>query len=157
MKKIALLGHLLIASLICFVSASVLQTQMVLFGLSELDINIPIADRLNMSMQDLIGLLPTYGPIVLIGLTIGFSIAKLLLRFTPISSRIIYVIAGGITMLVILLAMQPVLGVTLLAGARSMNGILLQMLSGVLGGICFMILRKKASTTTTNKAAINSQ
>jgi uncharacterized membrane protein YeaQ/YmgE (transglycosylase-associated protein family) len=45
-------------------------------------------------------------------------------------------------MAVILIAMQPVLGVTLIAGARSSFGIILQIIAGMIGGFCFMRLRK---------------
>ncbi|MFT6267662.1 MAG: hypothetical protein ACJAVV_000461 [Alphaproteobacteria bacterium] len=37
--------------------------------------------------------------------------------------------------------MQPVLGVTLIADARSGFGVMLQIIAGLLGGLCFMRLR----------------
>ena len=129
--------------MVTIVSACLLQTQMVLLELTKLDIQISFTDRLYMSWQDLIGLIPAYGTIITIGLLLGFGICKLIRRYTPLKSSILYVFAGGTVMAVILLAMQPVLGVTLVAGARSTLGILLQIAAGAFGGFCFMRLRAR--------------
>lgn len=145
MKKLVLLQHFILASLVTMISACVFQTQMVLWGLSELNIDINWSKRVYMTWQDLLGLLPTYGVIVTIGLAIGFAIAKALKTYTSIKTPLLYTIAGGLTMATILAAMQPVLGVTLLAGARSATGITLQIIAGVLGGFCFSRLRQPAN------------
>jgi hypothetical protein len=142
MKKLVLLQHFLFAVVITFVTACVLQTQMVLLELTKLNIIITWSDRLHMVWQDLLGLLPSYGAIVAIGLGIGFGIAKLVKTYSSINSYRLYILAGGLTMAVILFAMQPVLGVTLLAGARSGLGIGLQIFAGLLGGFIFMYFRK---------------
>jgi hypothetical protein len=143
MNKLIILLHFIIASLLTVVSACILQTQMVLLGLSDINIDISWADRLSMSWQDLLGLLPSYGVVVTIGLAIGFSVAKLISKKTSLRTSYLYIIAGGFTMTAILLAMQPILGVTLLAGARSTLGVSLQVLAGLVGGYCFMRLRQK--------------
>lgn len=143
MNKLIILLHFIAASFVTVVSACVLQTQMVLLGLSNINIDISWTDRLSMSWQDLVGLVPSYGIIVIIGLAVGLSVAKLISKKASLSTSYLYVIAGGFTMGVILLAMQPVLGVTLLAGARSALGISLQVVAGLLGGYCFMRLRHK--------------
>lgn len=135
--------HFLAAAIATAVSASLLQTQMVLFELTKLDIKISLSERIYMSWQDLLGLIPPFGAVIAIGLALGFGISKLIMRYTPFKSSLLYVLAGGAVMAVILLAMQPVLGVTLIAGARSSIGIVLQIVAGLLGGFCFMRLRSK--------------
>lgn len=143
MKKLVLLQHFIVSVLVTILAACIFQTQMVLASLSDLDIDVMLSDRVYMTWQDLLGLLPSYGIIICIGLALGFGIAKLLRHYTSLQSFGLYALAGATVMAVILLAMQPVLGVTLLAGARSVMGILLQILAGLLGGICFMYFRKK--------------
>jgi len=142
MKKLVLLQHFLLAALVTIISACLLQTQMVLLALSNIGIDITWSQRIYMSWQDLLGLLPSYGVIITIGLAIAFLIAKTIRKRTRANSPFLYVVAGGVTMAAILVAMQPILGVTLLAGARSFLGIILQIGAGLLGGLCFMRLRR---------------
>ena len=141
MKKFALTLHFLVATIVTVVLACLLQTQMVLLELSKLDVQISFSKRAYMSWQDLAGLIPSYGIVILIGLAIGFGIAKLIRRYTSLKSSRLYIFAGATVMAVILIAMQPVLGVTLIAGARSGLGIMLQIIAGATGGFCFMRLR----------------
>lgn len=141
MKKTVLLSHFVLATIITVVSACILQTQMVLLALGNINVDVTWSQRLYMTWQDLLGLFPSYGAVITIGLLVGFAIAKLIKTYTRLSSPYLYLIAGGCTMAVILTAMQPILGVTLLAGARTALGIVLQIIAGVLGGYCFMRLR----------------
>ncbi len=131
----------ILAWLATFVVASILQTQVVLYGLAQIDVHIALSDRLLMTWQDIVGLLPTYGLVILVGLAVGFSVAKLITKFTHLSKTYLLPLSGAITMLAILLAMQPILGVTLLAGARTATGIILQMSAGLIGGISFIRIR----------------
>lgn len=143
MNKIPkLLLHFVISALICAVIACLFHTQMVLLELQKLDVVISLTDRLSMSLQDLAGLLPTYGSIVGLGLALGFTCAWLLRKFTRFNSFYLYSLAGATAMLVILLAMQPIMNITFLAGARSLFGICLQVLAGLIGGLCFTHFQK---------------
>lgn len=142
MKKLLLTLHFLLATVVTAIFACIAQTQMVLHELSQLEVQISLSKRLYMSWQDLAGLLPSYGSIILLGLAIGFGATNLIRRYTSIKSSNLYIFAGGAVMAVILIAMQPVLGVTLIAGARSSVGIILQIIAGMIGGFCFMSLRK---------------
>lgn len=138
--------HFLLAAIVSVVSACLLHTQMVLLELSKIDIQISMQKRLYMSAQDLLGLAPTYGVIICLGLILAFSIAFALRKYLFNESNrsyYLYVVAGGAAMLTILLAMHPILELTLLAGARSSTGIILQILAGLMGGLCFANLRKQ--------------
>lgn len=141
MKKTVLLLHFILCALVTILIACILQTQMVLHGLSDIGVHISWVERVSMSYQDVVGLLPSYGVIITIGLAAGFGITKWIqikIKQTPAH---LYILAGGVTMAVILAAMHPLLGVTLLAGARSAVGITLQIAAGCIGGYCFMYLR----------------
>jgi len=145
MKFLKLAAHLFIAAFGCAVAAILLHTQMVLAALNNIDISIPMSDRLYMSVQDLLGLLPVYGAIILLGLAIAFSITKLIRKFFTVKPIAIYPIAGAAALFVILISMQPILDITLLAGARSTTGIILQAVAGALGGVLFAVLRQPKS------------
>lgn len=145
--------HFIVSSFIAALAAILMHTQMVLADLNAIDISIPIADRFYMMGQDILGLLPKYGIVVLLGLAIAFVIAKLIVVMLNKKSpqtkarRYLYPLAGGVAILAILLLMQPILNITLLAGARSLTGMALQILAGVLGGVIFAYLglRKKSA------------
>ena len=142
MKIVRLLLHFFIAAVVCACVAIFLHTQMVLAALTQIDISVSIADRFYMSIQDILGLLPAYGTIILVGLAIAFSIAKLWRKFLPTTPMLLYPLAGSLALLVILMSMQPILNITLLAGARTGAGLALQVLAGALGGFLFAYLRK---------------
>ncbi|WP_334027857.1 hypothetical protein [Alteromonas sp. P256] len=137
------------AWIIAFVFASVLHSHFVLFELAALDIDIPVSKWLTMVLEDLSGLLPTYGAIIAVTLTLSFFIASRLnsllekraLTLTKNGAAGIFGAAGAIGFLVMLAAMQPILDVTLIAGARSHLGIAAQCIAGFVSGIVYGRLR----------------
>lgn len=143
MKWIIRIGYILLAAVVGFIFASILHTQSVLAKLTELNINITTAERFNTTWQDLLGLAPTYGLLILMTLTLSFSIAGLVNIKLSAPKAIIYPLAGGTGFLLMLLAMQPILGVTLIAGARGVFGLMLQVSAGIIAGICFAQLSKR--------------
>jgi hypothetical protein len=131
-----------------------MHTQSVLAKLTEININISMSERLSTTYEDMLGLAPTYGLVILIALTIAFSIAGLISKKLTVSARLLYPLAGGVAFLVMLLAMQPILNVTLLAGARGTAGIALQVCAGVIAGICFAhLLKNSAGSVSQQKAS----
>lgn len=143
------IGYTLSASIVGFIVASILHTQAVLAKLSAIDIKISFAQRLSTTWQDLMGLSLTYGIVILITLTLSFSIAGLVNKKLGASKKLIYPLAGGAGFLLMLAAMQPILNVTLIAGARGISGLFMQVSAGVLAGICFAILSSNKSTSNT--------
>ena len=119
------LGRFSIAWVVAFGLASILHTQTVLAEYTALDIKIDIADRLVTVYRDLVGLAPTYGLVILLGLLIAFTVAWLLQRKLSGPSVWWYGAAGGVAMLAILMAMYPLMNITLLASARTTVGLLL--------------------------------
>jgi hypothetical protein len=133
------------AWLLTFTLASMSHTQFNLAQLSRVDISVNLAQRLNMTSQDWLGLLPTYGVIIAVGLLLGWLICTAILHFTDAKgtvAEVSYVLAGGIAIGVIHIAMYPILQVTLIAGARDF-GLVLQILSGLIGA-CWFVYPKKS-------------
>lgn len=139
--KLAL--HFLAACITTFVLASVAHSQMVLAELANIGVVISLADRLQMTISDLLGLLPSYGSVIALSLLLGFLVTWL------ISSKIkklpdsLFVLAGFLAIISALAAMHPILDITLIAGARTPFGLFLQALSGAIGGFVFMKLRQQ--------------
>ena len=123
-----------------FTLASMAHTQFNIGQLSRVDIPVNLTQRFTMTCQDWLGLLPTYGVIIAVGLLLGWLICTAILHFTHAQStiaQISYVLAGGITIGVIHTAMYPILQVTLIAGARDF-GLVLQILCGLIGACWFV-------------------
>ncbi len=140
-KIINRIGRFSISWFVAFCLASILHTQTVLAELTALDIEISIADRLSTVYKDLIGLAPTYGIVIFIGLLIAFTVAWLLQK--KLSGRSVwwYGAAGGTAIFVILMAMYPLMNITILASARSTIGLLLQVTAGICGGFLYGSMR----------------
>jgi hypothetical protein len=146
-----LCSHFLIAALFAFVLASLFHSQFVMAELTSVGVNISFNDRLSMSLDDLIGLYPTYGMVIALSLLIAFSIATLLLKFVKVPSSRLYFIGGGLGVATALLAMHPLLDTTLIAGARSTFGFISQSLAGAMGGWVFSHLRVQAKDVVSSE------
>lgn len=138
-----LTSHFLIIVLCTFILASLAHSQFVLAELSAVGIKIDLANRLTMSVDDLLGLFPIYVSAIGLSLLVGLGTVGLIRKFRPQSTPSLYPLAGFFAIFVMLLAMYPILGITLIAGARSTLGFVSQCLAGLIGGWLFMQLRTK--------------
>lgn len=143
-----LCSHFLLAVIFAFILASLFHSQFVMAELTSVGINISFNDRLSMSLDDLIGLYPTYGLVIALSLLIAFIITTLLLKFIKLPSSSLYFIGGGVGVATALLAMHPLLDTSLIAGARSTFGFICQSLAGAMGGWTFNHLRMSAKEAT---------
>lgn len=139
--------HFIVAVIFAFIIASLFHSQFVMAELSKVGVEILLNDRLSMSIDDLLGLYPTYGIVIAVSYFISFIVAGLLIKRFKLSSYILYCVAGGVGVTVALLAMHPILEITLLAGARSTFGFICQSLAGAIGGAVFANLRSKQHMT----------
>jgi hypothetical protein len=129
------------ATIFAFVLASLFHSQFVMAELTSVGVNISFNDRLSMSLDDLIGLYPTYAAVISTSFLLAFSIATLLLKFIKLPSSLMYFIGGGLGITTALIVMHPILDITLIAGARSTFGFVCQALAGAIGGWVFSHLR----------------
>jgi hypothetical protein len=152
------LFQMLVTTMITFLIASALHTQSVLAGLISVGAEIPLSVRIKTVFVDFVGLLPTYGVIVLVGMLIAMSVAVLIantLRVKPLQNTInepqksqiwLYALAGAVAMFTILAAMHPILNVSIIAGARGLSGLLTQSIAGAIGGAVFGLIKSRANT-----------
>lgn len=141
-NTLLLVADFLLATISCFVLASLFHSQFVLHGLIELGIEIDLMTRISTSFEDMLGLLPTYGAVILISLLAGFTITWLIRKYMFNLSGWLYPLAGAASIAIALLAMQPILNITFIAGAREPLGLAMQSLAGFFGGWAFMYQRK---------------
>lgn len=150
---------LIFAALITVVLGVILQTQMVIASLNDLGANIGLGQSLSMTAYDIFYLGKPYGVLILIALLIAFLVGGLVYRFAKFSRPVIYTIAGGTAIFVMLFAMKNVFfGVHLIAGASDTFGILLQIIAGMAGGFVFAHLsRKSALQKTQEKSPVDNE
>lgn len=142
LKKIATtLVSWLAASLLSFALASSAHSAKVLNELLALGINISWPQRVQFILADLAGLATSYLPIIALALAIGFAVAWQIIKRLQKWHLALFAAAGFCALLTALLAMQPILEITLVAGARGSIGLLLQCAAGASGGVLFALLK----------------
>lgn len=116
----------------------VFQTQNVIARLNDIGANVSLTDRLSMTSYDIIHLGSLYGAFIAIAFLIAFLAGGIVFHLAKFGRPFVYVVAGAVAMLIMLLAMKQVFFDThLIAGARDALGISLQMLAGAIGGFVF--------------------
>jgi len=116
----------------------IFQTQNVIARLGNIGGDIGIADRLSMTAYDVTHLGTLYAPFIAIAFFIAFLAGGLVYRFAKAGRPLIYAVAGGVAILVMLFAMKgQFFDIHIIAGARDAFGIGFQMLAGALGGLVF--------------------
>lgn len=152
-RILAVILKLLTASAVSVVLASFFSTHRVLGNLSEIIGPVQFGDRLSMTIYDAIHFGSLYWIFVTLAFLIAFISAWVLHKGLKFGRPIIFTVAGSVAMLTMLLAMEQVFfGVPIVAGARDLFGLLLQMLAGGLGG--FFFAKLTASTTAIKKAPV---
>lgn len=142
------------AWLTSFTLASVFHSSFVLYELHRIEVSIPLREGAVMMINDIQGLLPTYGAVIALALLLAFLITHWVLpiikdkqRFytstshSPAFFPFMFGLAGLIAFWIMLSAMQPILNVTLIAGARTALGTAAQCLAGLIGGLLYGKLR----------------
>lgn len=137
------LWPMLAAIAIATFTSVALQTQRVISMLKEVGAEVPIGNRLSMTIYDLKHLGSTFVIFVAIALLVALTIALLLGRKFPNQSKLLHMIAGASSIFLMLNIMQMVFfGLPLIAGARDALGMTGQVIAGGLGGYIFYRLRK---------------
>ena len=129
-----------------FLLASLFHSIFVLMGLVQIGVELKVSDWLSMIGQDTLGLLPTYGTIIAVALLLAFLVTHFIVsRISTHGAKgatpfILFTIAGGLSFLLMLIAMQPILDITLIAGARSAMGLAAQCVAGICAGAMYSYL-----------------
>lgn len=115
-----------------------LQTQNVISRLSDIGADVGFGQRLSMTVYDIMHLGTLFGIFIAIALAMAFLAGGLLFHFTKFGRNIIYPIAGGFAIFVMIFLMKRAFfDVHIIAGARDGLGIALQILAGGVGGFVF--------------------
>ena len=100
-----------------------------------------MSDRASLTLDDWLGLLPTYGAIIAVALAIAFfATAKLNKKVQKYGTQL-FVIAGIVAFAIVLIAIESIMNIHIIAGARGW-GFYAQLLAGAVGGFAFSQLFK---------------
>ena len=136
-----LLPIFLVSWLFTFTLASLFHSQYVVNQLVDVGVVVSLSDRINLTLDDWFGLLPTYGGIIAIALAIAFFAVVLLVKKFKKYSMALFVASGITAFAVVLVAIESIMNIHIIAGARGW-GFYLQLLAGALGGLLFALLTK---------------
>ncbi|GLP96986.1 hypothetical protein [Paraferrimonas sedimenticola] len=131
-----LLPSFLISWLLSFTLASLFHSQYVVNQLVSTGAKVSFGERIGLTLDDWLGLLPAYGAIIAIGLVIAFLIAGWLSKRLSQHRTALYTLAGLVAFTTFLLAMEIALNISVVAGARGW-GFYAQLLAGAAGGYAF--------------------
>ena len=129
------------AAVVCtYFLAAIAATQAVLGQLQTMGVEIPLADRFSAIGHDLLSMAPTFVPMVLVALLLGFGVCWLIVRRAT-SLRILgYVLAGFVAMVSVHMLLKLSFDITPVAATRETFGLLMQGLAGAAGGYLFVRL-----------------
>ncbi len=131
----------IVAVLVAGILGTALSTQFVIAGLESVDASVPMAERIDMTFFDLMGMGPIYTIVMAIGLLVGFLVATGLLFVIPLPRWVGYALAGGAAVVTMLFFMQQTFWGTMpIAGARTALGYGAQIAAGALGGVVFALI-----------------
>ncbi|TKB44395.1 hypothetical protein [Thalassotalea mangrovi] len=127
--------------LLTFSLASLFHSQYVVNQLVSVGVAVKLSDRLSLTVDDWIGLLPTYGLIIAIALLIAFLIAGWLVKKLENYGVVLFVVAGIVAFVTALIAIESMMNIHIIAGARGW-GFYMQLLAGASGGYVFAVMSK---------------
>jgi len=136
----------LVSWLLTFTLASLFHSQYVVNQLVNIGVVVSLSDRINLSLDDWLGLLPTYGAIIAIALAIAFLVTAKLTKNIKQYSVVLFIAAGIAALAVVLIAIESIMNIHIIAGARGW-GFYMQLLAGAVGGYTFSHLIKTASNS----------
>lgn len=137
MKFFKAIAAYLLAVAATTVLGSILATQFVLAELGTMQVDVPLSVRLQTTVHDVIGMSPTYAPIVAGALLVAFLVAALFTYFFPLPRRRWYLVGGFLGIIAALLLVKSVLGGTPISGAKDSLGLIAQGIAGLFGGWIF--------------------
>ena len=136
----------LVSWLLTFTLASLFHSQYVVNQLVNVGVVVSLSDRINLSLDDWLGLLPTYGAIIAIALAIAFLVTAKLTKNIKQYNMALFIVAGITALAVVLIAIESIMNIHIIAGARGW-GFYMQLLAGAVGGYTFSHLIKTANNS----------
>ena len=140
------LGTWLLAVVVAYLLASLSATQSVIGSLAAMGIDVPLDDRLEMMLRDLLGMADMFLPMVAFALLMAFMTAALLCRWLARWRIPLYAVAGAVAVMTIHLVLHVAFGLTPIAIARTPGGMALQGVAGAIAGLCYVLLVRRPSS-----------
>jgi len=137
-----ILPSFLVSWLLTFTLASLFHSQYVVNQLVNVGVVVGFNDRVNLILEDWLGLLPTYGAIIAIALAIAFLVTWFIAKKMNKQGTQLFVIAGVVAFATALIAIESIMNITIIAGARGW-GFYAQLCAGAVGGYVFAKLIKE--------------
>ena len=145
-KMINFVPPFLVAWLITFSLASVFQSQTALNDLAQAGMQLSTTDQLGLMLDDWLGLVSTYGAILIVATLAMFLIASFAAKKLKIEKALTRALFYGVvsiaTIAIILFALEPFLDASLSADVSKVS-FYTQLLAGLAGGMIFGILFKR--------------
>ena len=144
-KTIRWVGSWLLAGVVVAALATLFQSLLIVAALPETGPSVGASAYASQMAYDLRYLGPLYGLFILGAMLIAWLAGEGVARLAPVHLRWVALsVAGGVAMVVLLWTMRQVyFGVDIIAGARSVEGKLLQSLAGGLGGALMAVLTRR--------------
>lgn len=121
------------------------SSQFVMAGLRGLGAEIGAAEMLRVMAHDVAGMAPLYGMFIAAALLLGFLLTGFLWPRVRLSRTLSYAIGGAAAIAAMQLIMSAVLGVNMVAGARTAAGFAVQCAVGAAAGLVFAALSRRSA------------
>ncbi len=131
------LAAYLLAVIVAYILASITATQSVIAQLAEMGVDVNFADRLSMTLHDIAGMAGMFLPMIAAAFLAAFLVVALLCRWLGRRLIALYVLAGAVALIGIHLTLNLAVGITPIAIARTMGGLLIQGLAGAVGAYLY--------------------
>ena len=137
MSKIIVIVAFIAAVVSAAIFASLFSSHIVYSQLIDLGVQIPFSTRISSLVADL-GILGAFIPLMGVAFLLGFLVAKFVVAKTGGNKVVWYALAGASSWLVAIFILEAVFGLMPIGGARSIVGLMLQSLAGLIGGVIFV-------------------
>jgi hypothetical protein len=139
---IKVLKAFLPATIIAFLLASVLSTQVILARVQAMGLDVPVNVRIMTTLQDIVGMASSYLLLITLAFALALPVAARLARVISDRSVVLFILAGFVAIAVLHIALQFALGIHPIPATRTLPGFLGQCLAGAAGGWCYYRLRQ---------------
>ncbi len=146
MRAIRLILAFVITVAVTSVLAVAASSQFVMAGLRGLGAEIGGGEMARVMVHDVAGMAPLYSMFVAAALLLGFLLTGFLWPRVKLPRPLSYAIGGGAAIAAMLLIMGAVLGIMMVAGARTPLGFAAQCAVGAVGGLIFAALSRRAAS-----------
>ena len=119
---------------------SIVSSQLVLADISSFGLDVTIGDRLSATVRDLLNLAPALLFLIAPGFLVAFLVARYAERRFGGRRTLWYMAAGFASVPAVIYLIKLLMGMTLLASARTPAGMILVSCCGMLGGWIYALL-----------------